>query len=224
MYNDKSPEPSFGYYFHPKTHPHSPGHPRLDVNIFETPTTLHFDPEHLFIYAVNLKKMSHKPSIDYLKIRHPWIYDKAFKVVAGPVIISDHVGKEVEAFTYGGNLQIQLKDTYTSCAIESPAPILHLKDKEDITTILAEESEIILAERRAKWEQDEDEFDRRLVNVKPFDLYVACLTHLEKKHQRSQHKDLPHINHFLNFIHSEIQELKDKRLWPFLVPELEKIL
>jgi hypothetical protein len=224
MTDKENGQDKFGYYFFPKRYPHAPGYPRLDVNLIDAPTRQHFDPEHLDIPVAKNMSAGQTPRVQVLKIVHPWTLKGEYKVCAGPVVLTDRVGKEVEVFSFGGDLHIQLEENHTSCSHESPAPILEIKGGEDISRILAEEMEVILAERRAAWIPNEEDFDRRLAKADPLELYIACLDFLREKYEKNSHKELPHTYHFLNFIHEEIDALRKLGSWPFLVPRIDKLL
>lgn len=222
---DKENRPAeFGYHFFPKRYPHAPGYPRLDVDLIDVPTFRHYDPEYLDIPVARNTSAGQTPRVEVLKIYHPWTLKGEYKVCAGPVVLTDRVGKEVEAFTFGGDLRIQLEENYTTCSHESPAPILEIKKGDDIPRILAEEMEIILAERRAAWIPNEEDYERRLVKADPLDLYIACLDFLREKYEKNSRKELPHTHHSLKFIHEEIDVLRKLGVWPFLVPRIDKLL
>jgi hypothetical protein len=214
----------FGYYFFPKRYPHAPGHPRLEVNLIDAPTFQHYDPEYLDIPVARHIGAGQTPRVEVLKIYHPWTLKGEYKVCAGPVVLTDRLGKEVEAFSFGGGIRIQMEENYTTCSLESPAPILEIKGGEDISRILAEEMEVILAERRAAWIPNEEDFERRLTEADPLQLYIAGLDFLREKYEKNSHKELPHTYHFLNFIREEIDALRKSGSWPFLVPRIDKLL
>jgi hypothetical protein len=99
------------------------------------------------------------------------------------VHIEDAVGKEVELFTFGGELEIKAGPDCTVCEIRSPAPILGNYADHSIGRLLAEETEIILAQERADFLEDEQIYDQRLASLDPLDLYHASLhTLLERFH------------------------------------------
>jgi hypothetical protein len=170
-----------GYYFYPQNRAGRLGHPRLDILLRSTPSERHFDPEkvHLFI-------LSPQNDIEALVIDHPWRSLKRYRLVPGRVIIEDRRGKAVEAFTYGGDLEINANDERTLCMLVSPAAILDLSADAGISRLpatglsagqlLAQETEILLAERRAAWARDPDQYETRLAGVDPAALYAACLS------------------------------------------------
>ena len=148
---DKFTQQELGYLFWPKPYSHSPGHPRLDINVSESPSNMHFDPEEVHLSVVSCSRRDYSRPIESLTIHHPWPHESECQVAAGTVIISDRKGKKVEAFTFGGILHIYPNKTFTECCIESDAPILELIEYNPIVMTLVEEVEIILAKRRAAW-------------------------------------------------------------------------
>lgn len=212
-----------GYYFYPRRYPHSPGHPQLEVHIYATPTFRHFDPQHLHVPVTkSMSQGAHGP-IEQLVIPHPWSFANRYRVCPGALKILDRLGKSVDAFSYGGTLSIRGQDDYTICSIESPAPILEIGEESAVATILAEESEILLAERRAAWSKERD-FEERLGEVDPLELYIASLDFLRKKYDGELHRDSPQNLLFLNFLHHEISALRSVGHWPFLLPDIDDIL
>ncbi len=211
-----------GYVFYPREYPHAPGHPRLDITIRKAPTGRHFDPVavHLLI-----RSRPHIPSggVETISIHHPWPYESQFQACAGRIIIDDRFDKKVEAFTFGGNLSVLTQESETSCVLESPAPILELISTSSIAIALAEETEILLAERRAEWLPDIEAYEQRLTNVSPHDLYTTCLETLRQKHEHVQHLT-EETHQLIRFIEDEIRALKEQKLWPDRVAALTEIL
>jgi hypothetical protein len=92
-----------------------------------------------------------------------------------------------------------------------------------VPAILAEESEIILAERRAFWSKEGD-FEARLAAVEPLQFYMACLDFLRKEYEGDFPKDSPSISLFKNFLRGEINALREADHWPVHLPEIKDIL
>ncbi len=223
MPQKKTPqEEEWGYIFYPRAYPHAPGHPRLDITIPETPTGRHFDPVtvHLLIRA---RPHITTGGIETIMLHHPWPYESHFQACAGRIIIDDRYGKNVEAFTFGGNLTVLTQESETRCVLESPAPILELISTSSIAIALAEETEILLAERRAERLPDIEAYEQSLANVPPSDLYIACLEKIRQKHEHVQHLT-EETHQLIRFIHDEIQALKRQQLWPVKVPTLAEVL
>jgi hypothetical protein len=211
-----------GYFFYPRSYPHAPGHPRLDITIPQTPTGRHFDP---MTVRLLVRARSHITSVivETIRIHHPWPYESEFQACTGRIIIEDRHDKVVEAFTLGGNLNIVTKDTATKCILESSAPILELIDTNLLVISLVDEIEILLAERRAYWLPTIKTYEQRLVNISPLDLYTACLETLRQKYAQSHRQDEESYQ-LVHFISDEIGSLKKQCLWPDKVPTITEIL
>jgi hypothetical protein len=210
----------YGYYFHPKTYHHAPGYPRLDVFIAQHPTEEHFDPEYVELFV---QSMDDPGTIECLTVEHPWTLQNQFTVCAGRIKLRDRKDRQVEAFTFGGRLSIHEQPGRIECRIESVAPILDLSGGSPIAVTLAEETEIIFAERRAAWPDDAD-FDARLVKVAPDVLYAVCLEALRARFAEMPHQGLPQVTQFTSFLRAEISALEDENRWPGRAPGLGEIL
>lgn len=215
-------EDDLAYFFWPHQRHSDPGHPRLEVKLFGSPSNQHFDPEHLEVLIKSPGEAG--ANIELQKIYHPWTSPATLQVAAGSLAIVDWRQKEVDVFSYGGSIHIANHNDFAVCTFESPAPIINLKDCTENARMMVEETEIILARRRAAWDNNEAEFDRRLALIEPLKLYIVCLNTLHSTFSRSHHKDLPHISNFLNFIHAETTALESSGQWGLSVPELEDVL
>jgi hypothetical protein len=179
VYYSAAGSAALGYFFHPRRHPESPGHPQLDVVLRPEPTRRHFDPE-----WIALKVAVQRARVGHLTVHHPWRrLSHRFRTCAGRVVWGDRKGETIAAFTFGGELRIQSKETYTLCTLASPAPILSVSRRFSIPAMLALEVEVLLAERRAAWVHDLESYDKRLAAAEPSAIYRACLRALEEKFQ-----------------------------------------
>jgi hypothetical protein len=212
-------EKEYGYFFHPRERSDSPGHPRLDVFLRSVPTKTHFDPMSMSIHVAS----EHK-NIELLKVHHPWLLRDQYQVCAGRVILQDRNGKNVEAFTFGGNLRIESEEELVIGVLTSPAPILELISTSSMPSLLAEETEILFAERRAEWEPDHTGFDKRLIGVDPLALYCTCLQALRSKLEHSQFRNDEAIQHFVHCIHTEITALQESHKWLTRLPTVAELL
>jgi hypothetical protein len=169
-----------GYILYPPRRPHEPGYPRLDVILRSTPTGQHFDP-----YRVHLDVVVSKQYVSRLTIEHPWDDMDDYQVCAGVMDLSDHRGKHVDAFTFGGALHIQNQGESTLLVLTSPAPIL-LPDESRLDQLLVDEIKIILAERQAIREVEPELYDKLRIAAPPLELYhailVAILAHYQRLH------------------------------------------
>jgi hypothetical protein len=192
--------PDFGYLFSPNTSPDHPAHDRLTVVLRAHPTHAHYDPEHL-----TLPIITRLGEIEPLKLFHPWPVDKAYQVAAGRVILTDRVGKKVEAFTFGGGLTIDSEPGYVVAHLASPVPILALQFPDSVSDHLANAVEGLLAQRRAAFDMagQPHELEARLARLTPAALYQACLHTL---HQRLSAPYLAQAEHTLApFVHHALQ-------------------
>ena len=134
---DLSQELGLGYVFYPYESLDHPGHPCMDVSILKTPADRLFDPKYVVFQVV-----SHTDEmIEHIHIEHPWRSGKRYRVCAGRIIISDREGKCVEAFSFGGDLQILSDAEHTVCTLESTAPIFSLYSPHDLPMWITAEAE-----------------------------------------------------------------------------------
>ena len=216
---DNSMESEYGYYFHSREYSTSPGHPRFDVLLRSVPTGKHFDPEKL-----SLAIASEHRCTGLLKVNHPWPGQEQYRACAGRVILQDRKGKKVEAFTFGGDLRIESEEMLTVCVLTSPAPILERTGPSSIPELLAEETEIIFAERRADREPDHSTFKDRLAAADPFTLYCTCLESLKEKFERYPPREDEFIQQFVHFLNTEIKTLHELDKWPVSLPTISDVL
>jgi hypothetical protein len=214
---DISHEPDLGYIFFPSELPHHPGHPRLDIILTEVPTERHFDP-----LKVQFQIVSPPNQANHLTIHHPWTAGEKYRVGAGRIFILDRIGKKVEAFSFGGALQIFSNQQRTICAHTSPAPILDLHATHTLPMWLASEVEILLAEQKAHWSPNQhDPFEVQLGKIDPLLLYTSCLQTL---HQKSWPLHEDEYGTGLHFVRNEIKRLQAAGQWPLLVLSMAQLL
>ncbi len=158
-----------GYVLYPPRRPSEPGYSRLDVNVCATNSGKHFDP-----YKVNATICTQNGA-DFATIKHPWSAEKQYVVTAGTIHLEDHLGKSIEALTFGGELRIQESPECTACIFTSPAPIMIDYPQQSVSSLLVDEVEIMFAERKAALGDDPDKYERRLCQADPLALYYACL-------------------------------------------------
>lgn len=216
---DLSHEPDLGYVFYPHEVSDLLGHPRLDVIIMATPTYRHFDPQ-----RAQFQVVSPTNNIEHVSIHHPWSLRKKYRVCAGRILLTDRTSKCVEAFSFGGDLQILSDAEHTVCALRSPAPIFPLFTTHDLFMWITAEVEILLARQKAHWDpQHPHDFEMHLATVDPLLLYASCLQVLQDRsgHIHSGMKILD--NQGQHFVQKEIQQLQEKRKWPIRLPSLDQL-
>lgn len=186
-----------GYSYAPGQSPNDPGHPRLEIHLRATPTEQHFDPEQIkFLVVAQLERR-----VEHLLVTYSWDGPTAYRLVAGLVTMIDRRGKTAEAFTFGGELKIQQIENEVVCTVSSPAPILNLVSTRSVPVMLAQEAEVLFAERRAARAAEPDQYEQRLVAADPVALYLACLAALRErfKHYPTLGDDrMRQFIHFLN--------------------------
>jgi hypothetical protein len=210
---------NFGYDFHPPQADRFPVHPQLDVILRDVPTQRHFDPEQAHF------EISQSGRAEALTVTHPWAGLRQFRVCAGRIYIDDRKHKRVEAFSFGGILEITTKQDLTICRLASPAPIFDLLDWDSLSTTIATEAVVLLAERRADWDPKHPHtFEQHLATADPLELYACCLVALHEKFApHLEHHD--HLYHQLvHFVANEIKFLQQTGQWPAVVPTLAEIL
>ena len=185
-----------GYSLSTSDDPAAPDDCQLKIVLRPSPTEQHFDPE-----IVTCSIASAAGSVEGLRVHHPWLLGPTYRVCAGHVILQDRKGRQVTAFTFGGELRIESTEARTICRLLSPVSILDYSQPDSMTHLLGEEVEILLAERRAAWLHNPAALDRRLAEADPRILYSACLAALRQKFARfpaHQSEPFSQLVHFVN--------------------------
>jgi hypothetical protein len=205
-----------GYVFSPGQRPSELGFSRLDLVLRDTPTEEHFDPVYLRLLTAR------EGSANMDVIEHPWMGEKVLRVCAGPLDLVDRQNKRVELFAFGGDLSIETKDQLTAAVFSSPAPILLLRAHESAASLLAQEAEILLAERCAFLESKPGEYDHRLALVAPLVLYRSILCAIQARLERLPHTGNELWMHFQHVLKEEARFLEEEM--PIPCCRLEDIL
>ena len=192
--------PAIGYLYHYPDLNSPTINFRLDVFVSDIPTGKHFDVQHVHFFI-----KTQQARIEKLTVLHPWTLQSAARVCAGKVIMEDRNKKKKEAFTFGGNLEIESQETQTNCTLLSNAPILDLGDATPQQKFFVDELEILFAERRAMY-PDHRAYERQLSEANPRKLYLASLKALIQKFEAFSHKGEKN-RQFLHFLLSEKHRL-----------------
>jgi hypothetical protein len=217
---DIAHEPDIGYLFYPSEQPNHPGHPRLDVIIPAKPTHRHFDPQ-----TAEYLTVSSSETIQHTHLHHPWTMEKQMRVITGRIFITDRKQKRVEAFSFGGHLEIGGDDTRTVCALESPAPIFPLFTIYDLSTWFVSEVEVLMAQRRAHWDPKQPHlFDKRLAAASPFLLYLSCLQAIQDRFKKNPQAYDKLTRQGVHFVTNEIQQLQNNPAFPLSIPPVAELL
>ncbi len=210
---------SYGYNYHPPSHPGEIGAPRLDIILRERPSGEHFDPERVVVPVVG-----EQADLQTIEIYHPWDYGLEYKVTAGRLVMADRREKRFDAFTYGGTLAVTKDESMTKCRLVSPAPILNLAPPLNAADFLATETEILLAERRAFWEKQPDEFEHRLATTEPLELFHAVLETLREKFRHFPPTDNDQQRQFVHYLNEESRTIHEQHNLTDLARPLADIL
>jgi hypothetical protein len=142
------------------------------------------------------------------------------------VIIADRNRRKVEAFTFGGKLNIDSAEQVTVASLTSPAPIFDLMPPHSVPCLplLVEETEILLAERRAAWAEKPEAFEVKLLVVDPLKLYAACLAGLLERLANHPDEPLGPYRSLSRLVQHLIETGRQIEDWPETLPDLEALL
>ncbi len=213
-----------GFQFLDETRPTPQAHEALVVIIRETPTFKHFDPETLDLRVWAEEGKRAQGAVEELTIHHPWPGDEHYRVVLGRLILRDRVGKCIEAFTFGGELDVEIHEDLTLCRLRSEAPVFDLEEPGTLSALLVNEVEVELAELRGQAVDRLDQIELGLGRSDPASIYAACLISLEKRLQSFEHQELPEYQDLLHLVHTEIEHRRGQGKWPSKPERLSQLL
>lgn len=167
-----------GYVFYSDERKNTLGHPRLDASLYEEPTGEHFDPHRL-----SLPIQDATGGIQIISIFHP-VQDGELSVCIGKIILTDFVGKEIEAFSFGGTLALANKITRSFCRLNSPAPILEVNPYAVDELTLINEYEVELSMLRGIHLQQPERFEQHLANLDPESLFLSLSQRISHRLER----------------------------------------
>jgi hypothetical protein len=209
----------WGYRTLPEHHAGSPGHPGLIVAIREKPTRQHYDPYRLQLYLRDVDGRATWRTLSWLTPTA-----KSDRFCPGPIILHDRHGKEAEFFAFGGTLRTTSRETEWIYVLQSAAPILELtEDEETLSDQLASEVEELMAEAKARWQGDDEGFDKRLGNVDPVQLYTSALFTLLERFQHSRAMMASYAA-LAELLENEKEWLVQQHVWPAAPPRVKDLL
>lgn len=192
-----------GYVLYPPRRHSEPGYPRMDVNLCTVPSELHFDPE-----RIDVETCGHY-GIENFTITHPWHNEKYYQIPAGYIHMEDRLNKVIEAFTFGGYVDIGSINNCTRCSFYSTAPILLSYQEQTPASIFIDEVEILLAERRAASSDHIEKYNQDLCQADPLTLYYACLKAVrDRLNHISRHQD-EYSTRLIHIIKDELSYLEE---------------
>ncbi len=212
-----------GYTFAASKYEPPLGHPGLDVYLSSEKLPRSFDARKARFLVFRLG------SIKELLVVHPWISfegEQVIRVCPGRFKLSEDDEDFHYGFSWGGKLTIHNEEEFTHCVLTSSAPILNLEANPQTSgSMIANESEILLAERQAACGLGEFEFAERLAGIEPLTLFVSMLASINH-----QHKEIPPVARGSDYLalehnlHTMIRILEQAGDWPAHVPLIEEIL
>ena len=160
-----------------------------------------------------------------LEIYSPWMAEQPSRYARAGCVWLTLLETKSKHIRLGAMLEVNPGEGFTRCILESNAPILSLHRERPLVGQLADECEILLAERRAAWLGDEDRFQERLAATPAEMLYPACLEALLEKFKRLPRLgDQPAADDLYQFIGGEIHAMQAAGLWPAELLPLEQML
>ncbi|MBK8051205.1 MAG: hypothetical protein IPK16_31350 [Anaerolineales bacterium] len=216
-----SSEVDLGYWFDPPCEEELCGHHQLRVWLRPTPTERHYDPEQVrCIVTTGWRDMAH------LTIRCPWPRADHYRLCLGMIILNDRKHREVQAFSFGGELSITQHDHTTMCVFDSPAPIYALQEGEQLSNLMVAEVEAVLAEEQARIDVDGrgSHFSERLASSSPTQLYQACLVAIALQLRPLRTVDYMPERDLLHYVEKELQAIQERNPGAPPIPTLGELL
>lgn len=204
--NATSETHQLGYVLYPPRRESEPGYSQVDIHLAAQASDYRFDP-----VEVRLTAVSPIDGVSEFSIAHPWSNEKQYPASPGHVYIPDRHGKHLELFTFGGEVNILTCDSETQVSLRSPAPILVFKSERNEVALLAEEVEILLAQRRAARENEQELFERHLGSVAALELYLAMLQTLQAKYTHLHYGEDEPVMKFKHLLRVEIEAVEALR-------------
>ena len=193
-----------GYVLHPPRRESEPGYSQVDIRLAALASGQHFDPE-----EARLTVVFPPDGVSQLTIEHPWSNEKLYRTCPGHIYIADRLGKHLELFTFGGEAHILTDIQETQVSLRSPAPILVPAGGRREVILLAEEVEVLLAQRRAARENEPEAFERNLANAPPLGLYLAMLLTLQEKYQHLHYGEDESVTRFKHLLRVEVEAVEE---------------
>ena len=212
-----------GYHYIPSDHSPELGYAQFDVRLTGKAGDRLFDASEA-VFPVNAGG-----TLKEQLIHHPWRSQK-MQVAIGIFTLHAHDGDVMSGFSFGGELEIDEQAAYTDLRLKSSAPVFNLSSSlhdspEAPAAILASELSACIARRRAAWRTNDQEFEKRLLALEPFQAFLVSLKTLSDKLETSPHlTETQHYRAVARTVRRAIKILKDAGRWPNYIPSLEEVL
>lgn len=209
-----------GYRYRPSRYSPSLGHAGLELDLTDKP-----GPTNFFIRTATFRVASSR-IVDhtFYDLRTQNGARQDVRVVAGNLHLVACNHDVLYGFSFGGRLGIEDHGDYTTCCLESSAPIFELVEEWDATPIFVF-SVLLgqLARQRAAWMDDDIGFEHRLVNVDPFQFFTAGLAFLDDYLARF-YRWGEEYRAGLRWVRRAIDILSSTGEWPASPPVLQELI
>ncbi len=213
-----------GYHYSPSTYSPDLGYAQFDARLTGKAGDRLFDANEA-VFPVNAGG-----TLKEQLIHHPWRSQK-IRVAIGVFTLRAHDGDVMNGFSFGGNLEIDEHTAYSDLHLKSSAPVFNLSssnlhdDPETPTALLASELSACIARRKAAWGTNDQEFERRLLALDPFQAFLISLETLRNRIENFSQSDRNQRYQMVaRAVHRAINTLKDAGQWPQHIPSLEDVL
>lgn len=160
-----------GYFLLPKAHPNCIGYGGLVMSVPEENAGAKYD---LRSIRLQIADASDQPGWETITYRT--VLRRSKKIVAGRMILKNHLEEKAEFFSFGGQLDSVEVSGVTAYQVSSQAPVLEFSEPiETIADQLAFETEGMLAKLGVKPGLGNGDVIRQLAKVEPMALYMASL-------------------------------------------------
>jgi len=174
--------PEIGYlYQYPKIDQLT-GNFQLTIFISNIPTEKHFD-----VYRVNFYGINQQNKFVTFNIAHPCYLEKCGRACAGVITMIDRNGVKEDAFTFGSEFKVEVKQSQTVVTLISAAPILDINEANPLRMLFLDEVCALLAQQRIRF-RDAFGYFNELCRVEPFTLYLACVDEIINRLEKLPNK------------------------------------
>ncbi len=209
-----------GLVFYPSHYDPPLGHAGFEVRLTGEPGDRYFD-AHRAMFPVE-----HSGVLRRLTVEHPYRLGEEFQFISGRIRLEGYGGDAEEIVTFGGRTAVSVEGGETICRVTSTAPFLPLaQDSESPFVLLESELEIVLAQSRAGWGNDEYRHLDRLGELDPMLLFVGSIKTVEERLARlARGEDDVGTRRTLHLVREIRQRLERAGEWPSAAAGLTDLL
>jgi len=207
-----------GLSFHPSPYDPPLGYAGFDVELRDAPSARYFD-----ACRVSLP-VEESGVLKRQTVEHPWGQAPELRFAAGRIRLDAHDGDHMELFGFGGTAAMTTTGGVTLCRVTSSAPLLPLTDDpNDPLALLESELEVMIAQLRARWGDDEYSHLDRLGHIEPLTLFAASFGALERRLQALSAVESD-VREALRLARGVREIVQRAGQWPSNAPDWEDLL